>query len=115
MAEAARADAYNLFLHRSARASRRSRAAVRRDRVQAAPVLLRSRSLGDCAQAQVAGQPGPAVPAIRRSARHPADARAGTAQSLPFLPVVQAFLRPAAAPISCKSPNRTGQAAIGES
>jgi len=40
----ARADAGNPFLHRSPRASRRSRAAVRRDRVQAAPVLLRSRS-----------------------------------------------------------------------
>src|SRR5882757_9763323 len=34
MAETARADTYNLFLHRSARASSRSHAAVRRDRVK---------------------------------------------------------------------------------
>src|SRR5712675_3637169 len=77
MAETARAGAFDLFLHRSVRASRRSRAAVRRDRVQAAPVLLRSQSLGDRSQAQVAGrEPGRDAQAIRRSARHRADARA---------------------------------------
>src|SRR5216683_1867861 len=74
--------------------------------------------------ARISSDAGPRGPVSRgglyRGAcrrRHPArdPRRAGTAQSLPFLPVVQAFLRPAAAPISCKSPNRTGQAAIGES
>src|ERR1700694_4578360 len=76
-----RVDAYTLFLHRPARASRRSRAAVRRDRIQAAAVLLRSRSLGDRSQAQVAGrEPGLDATAIRRSARHSADSRARSHQ-----------------------------------
>src|SRR6266478_5054206 len=49
--------------------------------------------------------------------RHPAcdPRRIGAAEPVPFLPVVQAFLRYAAAPISRDSSNRTGQAAIGGS
>ncbi len=49
--------------------------------------------------------------------RHPAgDAgRTGAAKPLPFLPVVQALFRHAAAQISRQSPNRTSQAAIGRS
>src|ERR1700687_2092314 len=55
---------------------RGSRTAVRRERIQATAVLLRSRSLGDRSQAQVAGrEPGLDATAIRRSARHRADAR----------------------------------------
>jgi len=39
----------------------------------------------------------------------------GAAEPVPFLPVVQEFLRHPAAPISRESPNRTCQAAIGKS
>jgi hypothetical protein len=49
----------------------------------------------------------------RHSARDPS--RVGTAEPVPFLPVVQEFLRHPAASISREPPNRTGQATIGES
>jgi AraC family transcriptional regulator len=49
--------------------------------------------------------------------RHPArdPRRAGTAKPVPFLPVVQTFLRRAAAQISRQSSDRACQAATGES